>query len=166
MACCFLRHGACCRATISIPIRPQKTTPMHDLFLIAFLGALLVAGFRRPFLFVLGYVYVDIVATQHLSYYLLNSVPISLIFFVAAVGSWMLTGDKKAAVFGPRQAAMLILLLYCFVTTANADFPVEAQEKWSWVLKSLIFAVFLPLTLTTRLRIEALAVFMTLHRAA
>lgn len=139
---------------------------MHDLFLIGFLGALLVAGFRRPFLFVLGYVYVDIVAPQHLSYYLLNSIPISLIFFVAAVGSWMMTGDKKAAAFGPRQAAMLILLLYCYVTTANADFPMEAQEKWSWVWKSLIFAVFLPLTLTTRLRIEALAVFMTLSAAS
>ena len=33
------------------------------------------------------------------------------------------------------------------ITTANADFPVPAAMKWSWVWKALLFAMFLPLTL-------------------
>ena len=67
---------------------------MRDLFFVAFLGAFFLLGLRRPFLMVLGYVYVDIVSPQHLSYYLLNSIPVSLIFFLGAVGGW-LTFDRK-----------------------------------------------------------------------
>lgn len=139
---------------------------MRDLFFVAFLGAMLLMGMRRPFLLVLGYVYVDIVSPQHLSYYLLNSVPVSLIFFLGAVGGWLVFDRKKLATFGPRQAAMLVLLIYCYFSTGNADFPMEAQEKWSWVWKALVFAIFLPLTLTTRLRIEALALTMVLSAAS
>jgi hypothetical protein len=61
---------------------------VRDLFLIGFLTALLLAGFRRPFLFVCAYIYVDIVSPQRLSYYLLSSVPLSLIVFVAAFIGW------------------------------------------------------------------------------
>ena len=48
---------------------------MRDLAFIGFLLALLGLGFRRPFLFVLAYVYIDVVSPQRLTYYLLNSIP-------------------------------------------------------------------------------------------
>ena len=139
---------------------------MRDLFFVAFLGAFFLLGLRRPFLMVLGYVYVDIVSPQHLSYYLLNSIPVSLIFFLGAVGGWLIFERKQGLTFAPRQAAMLVLLLYCFFTTQNADFPLEAGEKWAWAWKVLVFAIFLPLTITTRLRIEALATTMVLSAAS
>jgi probable O-glycosylation ligase (exosortase A-associated) len=139
---------------------------MRDLFFVAFLGAMLLLGMRRPFLMVLGYVYVDIVSPQHLSYYLLNSVPVSLIFFLGAVGGWLIFDRKQVFTFGPRQGAMLLLLIYCYFSTENADFPLEAAAKWDWVWKVLVFAIFLPLTITTRLRIEALATTMILSAAS
>ena len=52
---------------------------MLDLFFAAFLGVFLALGLRRPFLWVLAYLYVDIVAPQKISYFLLASIPISLI---------------------------------------------------------------------------------------
>ena len=58
---------------------------MRDLAFIAFLAALIGMGFRRPFLLVLGYVYVDLVSPQRLTYLLLNTVPDSLIMVVFAV---------------------------------------------------------------------------------
>ena len=139
---------------------------MRDLGLIAFLLALIGFGFRRPFLFVLAYVYVDIVSPQRLAYYLLNAVPVSLICVVLAVLGWVVADDKRAARFGIRQTLMLTLLLYCFWTTHTADFPVEALTKWGWVWKALAFAIFLPLTLRTRLRIESLALFMILSASS
>lgn len=139
---------------------------MRDLFFVAFLGAMLLMGMRRPFLLVLGYVYVDIVSPQNLSYFLINRLPVSLLFFAAAVGGWLIFDRNKRIIFGPRQAAMLCLLLYCFVSTGNADFPMEAQQKWAWVWKAVIFSVFLPFTLTTRLRIEALATTMVLSASS
>ena len=138
---------------------------MHDLALIGFLLALMGIGVRRPFVFVLGYVYIDNVSPQRLSYYLLNSVPISLIFVVLAVGAWALIDDKRDSRFAPRQALLLLLLIYCGITTTQADFPLEAANKWAWVWKALAFAIFLPLTLRTRLRFESLGLFMVLSAA-
>jgi len=139
---------------------------VHDLFLVGFLAALFALGFRRPFLFVLTYAYIDIVAPQRLTYLLLNSIPISLIAFLLAGGGWLLADDKKDVRVAPRQFLILLLLAYCAVTTHNADFPVDAADKWGWVWKCLVFAAFLPLTLRTRLRIEALLTFMILSAAS
>jgi probable O-glycosylation ligase (exosortase A-associated) len=139
---------------------------VRDLAFVGFLLALLGIGFRRPFVFVLTYVYIDIVAPQRLTYYMLNSVPISLITVALAVLAWLFVDDKKDSRFGPRQAMMTMLLIYCGITTTMADFPINAADKWSWAWKALAFAIFLPLTLRTRLRIEALALFMILSASA
>jgi probable O-glycosylation ligase (exosortase A-associated) len=133
---------------------------MRDLIFVAFLAVFFAAGFRRPFLFVLSYVYIDIVSPQRLTYLLLNAIPISLIAVGLAVGGWLIADNKRDVRVAPRQGLILLLLLWCFITTKNADFPVEALDKWDWVWKALAFAAFLPLTLRTRLRIESLLLFM------
>ncbi|WP_068078496.1 putative O-glycosylation ligase, exosortase A system-associated [Novosphingobium lentum] len=135
---------------------------MLNLFFVAFVMAFLGAGVRKPFLFVLAYSYIDIVAPQKVSWGFLQSIPISLIAFVCAFGGWMLTEDKRGTRFALRQFLLLALLVYCGLTTRTADFPIEAANKWTWVWKALVFAMFLPLTLRTRLRIEAMALVMTL----
>lgn len=135
---------------------------MRDLAFIGFLAGLIGLGFRRPFLFVLAYAYVDIVSPQRLSYYLLNSVPVSLICAALALLGWMVADDKRDTRFAPRQALMLLLLIYAGYTTFHADLPLEALSKWDWVWKALAFAIFLPLTLRTKLRIEAFCLFMVL----
>ncbi|KQS01783.1 polymerase [Sphingomonas sp. Leaf357] len=135
---------------------------MRDLVFVAFLAAFFACGFKRPFIFVLSYVYIDIVSPQRLTYVLLNSVPISLIAVGLAVGGWVLTDKKADSRVAPRQLLIVLLLVYCYITTLTADFPVEARDKWDWVWKALAFAAFLPLTLRTRLRIESLLLFMIL----
>ena len=135
---------------------------MRDLFFLAFLGVFFLMGFRRPFLLVAVYAYIDIVSPQRLSYFLLNSIPISFIAFGAMVGAWLVMDDKKDCRFSARQGLMLVLLAWCGYTTLTADFPVEALTKWNWVWKAIIAGVFLPLVLRTRLRIEAMTVFMIL----
>ncbi|HEX8667959.1 MAG TPA: putative O-glycosylation ligase, exosortase A system-associated [Allosphingosinicella sp.] len=139
---------------------------MRDLGFVVYLLALIGLGFRRPFLFVLAYAYVDIVSPQHLSYYLLNGAQISIIVACLAIGGWLISDDKKGFTFTGRQALIGMLLLYCGFTTLNADFPKEALEKWDWVWKAMIWAIFLPMTLRTRLRIEAYILFMVLAAAA
>lgn len=135
---------------------------MLNLFLTAFVTAFLAAGVRRPFLFVLAYAYIDIVAPQKVTWGFLAHVPVSLIAFVCAVTAWAAAEDKNGIRFSPRQFVLLLLLVYCGLTTRTADFPEEALEKWGWVWKALVFALFLPLTLRTRLRIEALTLIMVL----
>jgi probable O-glycosylation ligase (exosortase A-associated) len=139
---------------------------MHDIPFILFLAVFFGMGFRRPFLFVLVYAYIDIVSPQRLTYMLLNSLPISMIAAGLAIAGWAAVDDKKDLRFTPRQWLMLVLLAYCAWTTAHADFPLDAASKWDWVWKALAFAIFLPFTLRTRLRIEALLLFMTLSAAS
>jgi O-antigen ligase len=123
-------------------------------------------GLRRPFLWVLTYLYIDILVPQKISWFLLASLPVSLIAFIAAFGGWLIVDDKRGGAFTFRQVLILFLLVYCGMTTMSADFPDPALEKWGWVWKALFFAAFLPLTLRTRLRIEAAALFMTLSAGA
>jgi probable O-glycosylation ligase (exosortase A-associated) len=139
---------------------------MRDLAFVAFLVALLGLGFRRPFLFVLAYVYVDTVAPQRLSYYLLNSLPLSMIVACLAFAGWLLVEKKSGLGFSARQGLMALLLCYTFYTTSHADLPIEAAEKWDWVSTTLVFAIFLPLALRSRVRIEAVLLFLTLSAAA
>ena len=135
---------------------------MLDLAITAFTLGFLLLGLRRPFLWVLGYLYIDILTPQKISWSLLAALPISLIAFVLAFGGWLALDDKKDTRFTLRQGLILALLVYCGITTTMADFPIEAAQKWSWVWKALLFALFLPLTLRTRLRFEAVVTVMVL----
>lgn len=135
---------------------------MRDLAFLGFLVALIGIGFRRPFVFVLTYVYVDTVGPQRLCYYLLNSIPLSVIAVSLAVLGWMIVDDKRNFTVTPRQWLMLGLLGWAFYTTFYADEQFYAWDKWSWVWKSVAFGVFLPFTLTTRLRMESVIAFIIL----
>src|SRR3546814_20323721 len=110
---------------------------MRDLFFVGFLGLFFALGLRRPFLLVLVYVYIDIVSPQRVSYFLLNSIPISAIAFVLAVLAWLLMDEKRGIRVSIRQVLMVPLLGYCGYTTLHADFPIEAFAKWEWVWKAL-----------------------------
>ena len=135
---------------------------MVDLFLTAFLLAFVALGIRRPFLWVLAYLYVDILAPQKISWMILSKVPVSMIVWMAAFGGWLLVDAKEHSRFTLRQVLLVLLLLWCGYTTLMADFPGDAVNKWSWVWKALLFAIFLPLTLRTRLRLEAAVLVMVL----
>ncbi|NTZ43858.1 putative O-glycosylation ligase, exosortase A system-associated [Altererythrobacter sp. SALINAS58] len=139
---------------------------MLDLALFAFIMGLLALGVKRPFLWVLAYIYIDILAPQKIGWSLTAALPLSLIAFCAAFAGWLLADSKRGSRFTYRQFLMVLLLIYSGWTTLNADFPEAALEKWGWVWKALVFAIFLPLTLTTRLRIEAAALVMLLTAGA
>jgi len=135
---------------------------MMGLIFLAFIAYVLLLGVRRPFLWVLLYVYIDILAPQRIGFGLIESIPVSLVAFAAAFGGYIALDRKEYLSFSWRQGLLLALLAYCFWTTGNADFPESAQFKWEWVWKALLFAIFLPFTLTSRARLEALALIMVL----
>jgi len=139
---------------------------MRDLVLLAFIAAIVVMGFKRPFLWVLLYIYVDIVIPQKVGYGIITSISLSMLCFIAAFAGYLLLDDKKGSRFRLRQGLIVALLVWCGYTTLTADFPEAAWTKWDWVWKSLVFAAFLPLTLRTKLRLEAAALIMVLSAAS
>ena len=139
---------------------------MIDLGLFLFVMGLLALGLRRPFLWVLAYLYIDILQPQEIGWRFSAALPLSLIAFCAAFAGWLLADSKRGARFGLRQGLLLVLLAYVTLTTSWAAFPEFAALKFGWVWKALVFAIFLPLTLTTRLRIEAVTLLMVLTAGA
>jgi probable O-glycosylation ligase (exosortase A-associated) len=135
---------------------------MIDIVFIAFILFVMMLGMRRPFVWVILYVYISILAPQRIGYGIIQDIPVALIAFGAAFGGWLIIDNKTGAKFTLRQLLILLLLVYCFWTTGRADFPLNAAMKWDWVWKALLFGIFLPLTLTTRLRIEAMALTIIL----
>jgi O-antigen ligase len=139
---------------------------MFSLVLTIYVLAFMLLGLRRPFIWVLAYLYIDLMAPQKVVWAILPSLQISLVAFIAAFVGYLFVDRKDNSRFTLRQALLLLLLVYCGMTTLSADFPVEAAAKWSWVWKALVFAIILPLTLTTRLRIEAAVLVMALSVGA
>src|SRR3569623_1939885 len=154
----------------SRPGRPDRCrnrlTPMLDAFLFLFTFGLLAMGLRRPFVWVLAYIYIDILAPQKIGWTLTPMVPFSLIAFVAAFAGWLLADNKEGARFTFRQGLIAALLAYVTLTATWAAYPEFGWQKRDWVWKALVFAIFLPLTLRTRLRIEATVLTMVLSIAA
>lgn len=139
---------------------------MLDAALFLTVMGMFLLGLRRPFVWVLAYLYIDILAPQKIGWTLTPMLPISLIAFLLAFAGWAVADPKTEARFTLRQGILLALLIYCFMTLQWADFPVDAAFKWDWVWKALVFAIFLPLTLFTRLRIEAAALVLVLTAGA
>jgi probable O-glycosylation ligase (exosortase A-associated) len=137
-----------------------------NLALACFVLMMLALGLRRPFLWVLLYLYIDILAPQKFPFALIASIPISLIAFVLAVVGWAFFDNKAGVRFSFRQVLLVALLVYCGITTQTAEFAEAAAGKWDWVWKALVFAIFMPLTLTTRLRLEAASLVMVLTASA
>lgn len=139
---------------------------MLDAALFLTVMGMFLLGLRRPFVWVLAYLYIDILAPQKIGWTLTPMFPISLIAFLLAFAGWAIADTKAETKFTLRQGIMCALLAYCFMTLQWADFPESAQDKWDWVWKALVFAIFLPVTLITRLRIEAAALVMVLTAGA
>jgi len=135
---------------------------MTDLFFLGCFGLFLALGLRRPFLWVLLYLWIDILAPQKIAFGFFSSIQVSLIAFAAAFGGWLMTDTKKGTRFTLRQGLILFLLLWCFYTLQGSAFPDSAGTKWDWVWKSLFFAIFLPFTLFTQKRMEAAGLIIVL----
>lgn len=135
---------------------------MTDIFFLGFFGVLMAMGLRRPFLWVLVYLWVDILAPQKIAFGFFAGIPVSLVAFCAAFAGWALTDRKNGLRFTLRQGLLLFLLVWCYYTLQGSAFPVDAGTKWDWVWKALFFAIFLPFTLFTRKRIEGAALVMVL----
>jgi probable O-glycosylation ligase (exosortase A-associated) len=129
---------------------------MRSIFLLFIFLGLVGLGLRAPFVLVLGYVWVDLVTPQSISYMILPALPVSLIFGCAACA---------AAVLAPRDPSislrptLLLLIMFAMWMTASltwAVLPDHAMEKWNWAVKTVAFSCIVPYLIRTRVHLETL----------
>jgi probable O-glycosylation ligase (exosortase A-associated) len=140
---------------------------MRDIVLLGLILAFVAASFRRPYFMALGYIWVDFLQPQKLTYSFLSGASIALFMAIGAFAFYILRDEKQRIRIGAAQVLVVMLVLYATVSTFGwAVVPDHAAEKWDWVWKGLLFSVFLPWVLTTRRRVEAAAFVMVLSTAA
>jgi probable O-glycosylation ligase (exosortase A-associated) len=130
-------------------------TVLRNLLLVVAYLAILGMGVVAPFVFTLGYVWVDMFRPEAVLYGPLKEVPLAFIIGAAAVASYFVF-DRR---FPPRMNAITFLTItFAFWVTATtfwAVAPVAAWAKWDWAFKSVAFSAFIPFVLRSRNHIEA-----------
>ena len=66
---------------------------------------LLALGLKRPFFWVLAYIYIDVVAPQKIGWGFIQSLPVSLVAFAAAFAGWLFLDSKQGSRFGAAPGA-------------------------------------------------------------
>lgn len=129
---------------------------MRSLFLLGVYLAIVGLGFAAPFVFVLGYVWVDIFTPQHVAFSLLNRMPVSLILgLLVALSLFRLPRDPFVRV-RPTTVLTVVFGLWMTLTLLWAEVPQAALQKWDWAFKSVMFSVLIPFFIRTREQFEAL----------
>ncbi len=139
---------------------------MQSKFLLLVWLSLLVLGLRAPFVYSLGYLWVDMFTPQYVDPGLMDSLHVSLVMGVAAFGSYVLL-DRRAPP-GARAGVVLPVLFAIWVTLTTfwAAVPDAAWGKWSWAFKTIAFSAFIPFVFRSRVQIEAAVLVLVLSISA
>lgn len=129
---------------------------MRSLFITFVYLSFFILGARAPFVFMLGYVWVDIFTPQYVAYAILNSLPVSMIISVAVLFSLLML--KPCPYVKTRSQTLLVFIfgIWMTMTLLWAEVPSAAYDKWSWAIKAVMFSCIVPAFFRTRVQIEAL----------
>lgn len=128
---------------------------MRSLLLTAAYFLIIGLGFQASYVWVLGYVWVDIFTPQLLAYSMLPSLPVSMILAVLVLLG--LLGLPKDPDVGIRGVTVLTVLFggWMSLTLLWSEVPGAAFDKWSWAIKSVLFSCCVPYFLRNRIHVEA-----------
>lgn len=110
-----------------------------------------------PFALTLGYVWVDTFQPQQVAYVLLNSMPVAMIMGGGAMFIYMAIDRRSPPAFNLAWALQIFMAVWVTLTLAWAEAPVNAWGKWDWAFKTILFSAFIPLSIRSRVQIEAFA---------
>lgn len=128
---------------------------MRDLAILLIFLTYLSVGMLVPFVAALGYIWVDMFYPQAISYYLLSSVPVSLVIAVVALGSYFLFDRRVVPRPGLHLALTVATFAWATLTCFWAVLPDHAWSKWNWASKTIGFSAFIPFFFRSRIQIEA-----------
>ncbi len=115
----------------------------------------IIMGVAAPFVFSLGYVWVDTFDPQAVATEFLNTLPVSMIVAIAAIVSFLLMDRRKGR---PTITSVILAAFAVWVTLSTAfwaEVPASAWVKWDYAFKTICFAAFVPFVFRSRVQIEA-----------
>lgn len=133
---------------------------MRSAFLAIVLTYVLSIGLSYPFVAMLAYVWIDIAKPQSLAYSIINTLPVSLIAAAITLISFAIKGDKKKVESVPLLILLGFFAMWVTFTTINADPGIEPWTKWDWAFKVIVFSIFIPFVIRSRVQVEAFLLTM------
>ena len=128
---------------------------LRSLYITMIYVSFLVFGAAAPFMFSLGYVWVDTFYPQAVVYEILNQLPVSLIMAVAALGGYAMLDRRKGRLTAISCLLMLFATWVTLSTAFWAEVPTAAWDKWNYAFKTISVGAFLPFVFRSRIQIEA-----------
>ncbi|MBV1799979.1 putative O-glycosylation ligase, exosortase A system-associated [Siccirubricoccus sp. G192] len=129
---------------------------LRSLYVVLVYLAFLALGVVAPFVFSLGYVWVDTFNPQRIDYIMLPLFPVSLVMGAGAVGGYILLDRRSPPPISLFMVLTLALAIWVTLTTAFlAVAPDAAWAKWDWASKTILFSAFFPFIFRSRIQIEA-----------
>src|SRR5208282_92790 len=107
---------------------------LRDLYVAGIYAAFFVIGPTAPFVFSLGYLWVDTFYPQYVSP-LVSQIPTSLVMGMAAIGSYILLDRRSPPRFSFHTGLTLVFAAWVTLTLTWAEVPDSAWEKWNWAFK-------------------------------
>jgi putative inorganic carbon (hco3(-)) transporter len=128
---------------------------MRSLYLTLIYMAILALGIQSSFLFVMGYVWVDIFTPQLLAYSILPSVPVSMILGICVFISFFLLPKDVHVPLRDVTILVGIFGIWMTMTLLWAAVPAAPHDKWNWAIKNILISCLIPFFLRRRHHIEA-----------
>lgn len=128
---------------------------LSDLLWAFLLLFFIVYGIKRPYIALSGVVFVDILKPQVLSFSFLAGKPISLIMTLVLLTS-MFINIKQLSI--PKKLWPVILIcifmVWITITTYHAYFQLYAWHKYNFVIKAILFSLFIPFVINSRIKFD------------
>jgi probable O-glycosylation ligase (exosortase A-associated) len=134
---------------------------ISDISWIIILIIFAIAGLKRPYIALSCVIFVDILKPQNLSFSILANKPLSLIFTLIFFIS-LLINFRKCSIPNKKNTSVFLLLFmfWITITTQYAEFQYAAWYKYDYSIKTLLFALFIPFVLNSRIKIEFFIMIM------
>lgn len=108
------------------------------------------------------------VAINFYMYGFMSGVPFNMIFAIISIITILAAKDKDRQPFSANRVVVLYIL-FAVQASVTAAFALDGNSQneffWSIILKMLLFCILMPMVITTRLRIHAMTVMLTLGLA-
>jgi len=136
---------------------------MTDLFVLIIYLSFFVFGLTRPYIAFAGYIWVDIIGPQFITYGFMSGRPLSMVMAMLCIVSIVLNFNKLSK---PKGAAVPILIvlfaLWVTLTTYYAYFPTPAWYKWDVSIKTLIMSFLLLFVVNSKKQLEFIIITFSL----
>ena len=130
---------------------------MRDLLLLTLLPYLIYACFKRPYLGLALWLWSSLVPVSVWGYGMATSIRWNFVFAVCTMLSFIISKEKSNFKFNGSIALIFIFFIHATISSIfNLGYEDHVWREWEYLLKSVVFGIFVLLIVKKRIHVNAL----------